>query len=201
MNVTRRQFISIVAGATLLAATVVANRPFLGWLTKFISPKHTPGATDQSRFDQDTVATLVSFLGVLYGHRLTELDKRELGERIEFMVSEDAGWRPELTWLAAFLNKHSRIEGFELFRAAESGSQHKILELLFQPVNTNTSRLRAIFSAEERERRRVHGSTLGRLTELYRTSGVPWRNRGYASWPGVPGDLVEYTQPRVIPQC
>ena len=70
-------------------------------------------------------------------------------------------------------------------------------------VQTGTERslLLNLVSEYERELHLMRGWIVSDLASLYLRSGVPWRNRGYTSWPGVAGDMLEYTKPGTLPKC
>lgn len=70
-----------------------------------------------------------------------------------------------------------------------------------EPVDGFKLRLLALGSEQEQFRRRMHITTIPHLRRIYLASGVPWRRRGYQSWPGIPGDPRAYTRQGPVMQC
>lgn len=151
---------------------------------------------DESAFNQEVLEGAVKFVSIIAGHEFSNVDVSELRSRLQLLVTGNAAWRPLLTWLHGFLNRNCKDRCRTEFNAAPREAQIETVELLRErPLDSPQSKVLAVLSTDESLRRLAIRKTVPKLFRLYRTSGVPWRRRGYASWPGVPGDVTEYTRP------
>ena len=69
---------------------------------------------------------------------------------------------------------------------ASTDVQVKVLRDLRRPLSGALSGLKLAVSKSDAALERMRVSTSRHLIRIYRHSGVPWRHRGYATWPGVP---------------
>lgn len=189
---TRRSFIALgVAGLSAVAGTAGWRR----WRT-IGSSRHVPGPATDGALGAATQDTVVQFLGAQFGVSLTDADVHDLAGRLDFAVRHDSGWLAEYEWLAHYLDELAQDAGQRAFVAAPEDVRDAVMrEAIGIGVPGRTQRLRAFFSLHGRQRLRMRRSTLPQLRRLYRRSGVPWRQRGYTSWPGRPDDRLAYTRP------
>jgi hypothetical protein len=202
-DMNRRRFL-ISAGAVVVtaAAGLAALPEAIRWKRAALRTRHVAGSASASPFDNHKLSTLCVFLGALFGRELDETDRKELTGRLEFAVQHDSGWREEYDWLASHLDRMSRQAGYTSFVDADAPAREGIVaEIMGYSASSRRARLLALVSEDERRLRRMRRSTLNQLTWLYRHSGVPWRARGYTSWPGTPGSLYEYTKPGPVCRC
>ena len=83
----------------------------------------------------------------------------------------------------------------ERFADISPEDQDRLIQsVMSEPIRGRRRQMLALVSERERQRRRFRISTLRQVRRIYQTSGVPWRRRGYDSWPGVPGDPRAYTR-------
>jgi hypothetical protein len=196
ISLTRRKFIVLGGLAFLLAAGWTEKRAIKGLISERMYPSLHHGTHDETPFDERTANTLLDFIGILFDHHLTDLDKQDLQSRISLLVTDDAAWRPKLHWFADYLDNHAKARGMKSFVDARLGTKRDIVsDIAKLQIDTERSRLLNLVSESERQLHFMRGWTIHYLATIYRNSGAPWRNRGYTSWPGVPGDMLEYTQP------
>jgi hypothetical protein len=200
MNLSRRK---IIAAAATAAVGIVIAAPWLRRLKgRLLWAWHTTGPPDASPPDRLVLRRVAVFTGSLFGRTLAEDDLTDLVDRLTFAAQADASWRREYTILADYADALARSAGATSFADAGSGQRERVLaRIMGPPVDDRRSALVALVSASERARRLFRHSTLGHLANLYGRSGVPWRQRGYARWPGIGGDAREYTRPGQPSRC
>jgi hypothetical protein len=199
---TRRQFLLLgFAGAMLLA--VGGGVPIVRrYRARMLQARHQTGPRDEAPLAPHLLSTLVSFTGALYGVVLTDTDRLELEDRIQFTASEDSGWRSEFEWLTWFADQRAQgLDAVSFVELQPAQSELLIQSIMGEPVRDRRHRLLAMVSEQERNRRRFRISTVAQLKRVYQSSGVPWRRRGYQSWPGLPGDPRVYTRPGTQYAC
>lgn len=169
---------------------------------RVLKPVHASGPPNASDFDRGILRTITLFIGALVGRQLSSDDIDELIGRLDFAVKHDSGWRIEYAWFARYLEEIVRGAGTPDLGSAPMGKRDLIVErvMAVSPWSTRSIAL-GLVSSTERNRRRMIFSTVPHLIALYARSGVPFRMRGYTSWPGVPGDPREYTRPGPISTC
>lgn len=152
--------------------------------------------------DKTTLNTVAIFLGSYFGLDITVEDRSELVERMEYSARANSIYLAEYKMLQHYLDDMASKNNAGLFTAASVDIKEKIIgEFLEKNINAKSSKIRALFSQAERNHRMLRASTLPHINKLYRHSGVPWRHRGYSSWPGVPGDPYDYTRPGATRIC
>jgi hypothetical protein len=146
--------------------------------------------------------TLVSFIGAMFGVELSKYDQYELSGLLSFAASADDGWESEYRWLSPYIDNMAKQAGAESFSSATSELRDSImLDIMSWPVGSFRSKLLAMTTEQGLLRRRMQITTIPHLRRTYLASGVPWRKRGYQSWPGVPGDPRAYSRPGPVTQC
>ncbi len=203
INKKRRYFLILVTiGFILLVGSIITFTSRKTYLKSLLQSKHTKGTQDNSAFDPEVISTLTVFIGTYFAAKMDESDHNDIKQRLEYATSYDNNWRKEYTWLANYL-KDLSLDKFDAdYKTLSDKQRSTILEsMVSHSVWGRKSQIRAIISSEERERRLAYKSTIPHLIKIYRFSGVPWKNRGYTSWPGIPGDTFDYTTPGPSPQC
>lgn len=199
MAISRRTFLLISAalalGGTLSYPQLKRER------RKSLFARHVKGAYDASPFDTEVITTISLFVGALFGHHLSQDNLLDIVNRVNFSVVEDNGWRDEFSWLSSRLDSMAAQHGATNFRTSSTSQWEEIVTKIMEKIPPRESRILALFSEQERKRRRMMKSTIPQLVRIYKFSGVPWRYRGYKSWPGVPGDMLEYTKPGPTYKC
>lgn len=198
----RRKFLAIGA-ASLLVTGFGASLPSIRrYRARVLAARHVPGPESDKPLETQLTNTLVSFIGALFGQDLTQQDRDDLSELVSFAASADNGWVPEYRWLAAYIDKMAKEVGAESFLSATPELRESIMQnVLSRPIKGFRLQLLAMGSEQEWLRRRMRITTIPHLRRIYLASGVPWRRRGYQSWPGVPGDPRAYTRPGPVLQC
>ncbi len=193
---TRRQFIALGI-ATLMLGGLGASLPKLRrYRTQMLKVRHQVGPRDETPIDPVMMRTLVAFTGALYGVSLGEADRDELTQRVEYTAIEDSGWRPEFMWLTKYADSRANALAGKRFLDSSPEDQDRLIQsMMSEPVRGRRQQMVAMVSEQERQRRRFRISTVRQVRRIYQTSGVPWRRRGYRSWPGVPGDPRAYARP------
>lgn len=165
-------------------------------------PRMPDAYADDSAFDEEILDGAVQFMSIIAGHEFSKVDTFEIRGRLQMLVTGNAAWRPLLTWLHGYLNRLCEDRNSTGFNSATREAKLEAVDVLMErPMDSRISKAFALVSTDESLRRLAIRRTVPRLFRLYRTSGVPWRRRGYASWPGVPGDVTEYTRPGSIRTC
>jgi hypothetical protein len=182
-GIPRRAFIGW--GLAALASTLAG-----GWLVGRRS-----GRFSGERPPAETMSTLLSFLGALFGHDLSEADREDLTRRLaEYASSENL--KQDCAALARHLDRSAAALGASRFDTSSPLQRERILdEIMLIDPKTFHARLLARLFPGSREHYRMRWSTVPALAWLYRHSAAAWRARGYARWPGVPGDWREITAP------
>ena len=192
---TRRQFIALGVAALMLGGLGASVPKLRRYRTQMLKARHQIGPRNEAPIDPSLMRTLVAFMGALYGVVLGEADREELTQRVEFSAIEDSGWRPEFAWLVAYLDDQADALVGKRFAEISPEEQDRLIQsMMSEPIRGRRRQMLALVSERERQRRRFRISTLRQVRRIYQTSGVPWRRRGYNSWPGVPGDPRAYTR-------
>lgn len=203
LKINRRRFLlASIFGGTVLSGIVAVVPAIRRHVLKDLDTAHVEGHPDRSLFDPRVLDTIAVLLGTLFGHELSEEDHAELIDRLTFAVDEDSEWRKRYADLVRFVDQEARYAGGVDFITLHHDQRERVLDPVMQiDLKSLRSRLFALVSDEERKHRHMRMGTIEHLAWLYRHSGVPWRARGYAKWPGIPGDWREYTKPGTAPQC
>ena len=197
-TLSRRSFILLAAAG---GTTVGAAGAWRRW-DSIETLRHGDGPVTDAKIDNLAIATVAEFAGAMFGVSLSDADRRDLTRRIEFAVTNDAGWADEYAWLAAFVNEAAADFDAPSFVDADADVQDAIMRLAVdRESDSRTQRINAFFRIEGRVLMRMKRSTIPHLTHVYRNSGVPWRHRGYTSWPGMPNDMLAYTGPAGPGSC
>ena len=195
---TRRRVLA-VAGAGLFGATWFAGSRRRDYVA---SIRHTSGNADDSPFDLAILNTVVDFVATYFGISVSSVDRAELLRRLTVSTTADSNWRVDYRQLANIADSLARQRRQDSFSAANQTARYKILaEMLPRKRNRRNRRLRVFLALEGEELIRMQRSTIPHLARLYRSSGVPWRRRGYTSWPGVGGETFAYTNKPAMRGC
>jgi len=198
----RRRFLAIVVSGLVVTGFGVSLPSIRQRFVQLFSARHIPGPESDDLLESKLTNTLVSFIGALFGQDLTLQDRHELSEIVSFAASADSGWVPEYRWLVSHIGNMAKEAGAESFSSATPELRDSIVQhIMSRQTSSFTLRLFAIASGQELHRKRMSITTIPHLRRIYLASGVPWRRRGYQSWPGVPGDPRVYTRPGPVPQC
>lgn len=196
---TRRNLVAgaaVVGGAALIAPT--ARQQY----RQAAYPRRPKGGPAEQGVDQLTSTTVSKFVEIYMGVRFTEQDDAEIGSRLALLTSTNSAWTQPLQWLAKHLDLQAMTIGKVSFVQLASAQQNDIVEELLNGASELGSlRASAMFSAGARQKLMAYKHTIHYLRRLYRMSGIPWRHRGYASWPGIPGDPRAYVEPGVQQVC
>ena len=198
----RRSFLAIVVTGLVVTGLGASLPSIRQRFVQLFSARHIPGPESDDLLESKLTNTLVSFIGALFGQDLTLQDRHELSEIVSFAASADSGWVPEYRWLVSHIGNMAKEAGAESFSSATPELRDSIVQhIMSRQTSSFTLRLFAIASGQELHRKRMSITTIPHLRRIYLASGVPWRRRGYQSWPGVPGDPRVYTRPGPVPQC
>jgi hypothetical protein len=164
----------------------------LGW--RWLSER--AGAANRSgQSSADTRATLLAFLGALFGRELSAADAEDLSRRLDLFTSNEA-LRRDCDGLALYLDELAAGRGASRFRDLSPAQREPIVgEVMRIDPKTLRARLLAKLLPGRRDFYRMRWSAVPSLAWLYRHSAAAWRERGYARWPGVPGDWHEVVAP------
>lgn len=210
IKVSRRHFLIIISGLTISAAGILGfpnprrtiYQAARDVKIRLLNPAHIKGPPENTSFDADVLKTVAFFTNALVGSDVTPENLRELMNRLDFAIKHDSGWKTEYLWLADHANKVAHKMGSKDLASSTLNQRDRIIkQIMDNSTHTLYSRVFGIIPSEERERRRMFYSTVPHLIWIYKHSGVPFRLRGYTSWPGVPGDPLEYTRPGPITLC
>lgn len=151
--------------------------------------------TGGAPLEDGALGTIAELTGALFGHALSEQDHTEIVDRLRYAVTMDPTWQARYAFLAAFVDATARSAGAPSFARAQADQREEIVTRVMTIEPSSTAlRLLARGSEHHAQQQHLRSRTVPHLARLYRTSGVPWRVRGYASWPGVPSDPTEYTR-------
>jgi hypothetical protein len=197
----RRRAIIILAG--VLTAGAALGFPILRReRSRRLAASHRPGPPDPTPPDPEDLASVAALTGALFGHRLDRDEMLEVGRGLALLAESDRGWRTELAAAGRYADRTARARGAATFADAPDPVRYDLIDsIMGTPVDSRRSRLLALFSADERDRRLTRSALIPALAQVYRASGPAWRRRGYTRWPGVPGDPREYTRPGPAIQC
>jgi len=195
---TRRAILgAAIGGLSAIGAYGALRR----WRTIGVLRHENAGPAD-GRLDPHVAKTVTRFLGAMFGVDLTAVDEAELQGRLDYAVSHDVAWRGEYQFLAGYLDAESRDAGMASFTDASAVQRDAVMRLaVAADLDGRTQRIRAFFRHDGREILRMRRSTIPHLQRLYRYSGVPWRQRGYRSWPGVARNRLAYTRKLETSRC
>ena len=197
----RRRALVILAGVLTAGATL--GFPFLRReRSRRLASFHRPGPPDTNPLDPHDLAPVAALTGALFGHRLDRDELLEIGRGLALLAESDGGWRTELAAAGGYADRSARARGAASFAdAPDQVRYHLVDSIMGPPVDSHRSNLLALVSADERDRRLIRSALVPALAQVYRASGPAWRRRGYARWPGVPGDPREYTRPGPATPC
>jgi hypothetical protein len=143
----------------------------------------------------DMRATLLEFMGALFGRELSAPDADDLSQRLDLFVSNEA-LRRDCEALTRHLDELAAAQGVSRFHACSPRQREQIVgQIMHIDPKTFRARLLSKFLAGRREFYRMRWSAVPSLAWLYRHSAAAWRTRGYTRWPGVPGDWHEIVAP------
>ena len=198
----RRRFLAIVVTGLVVTGFGASLPSIRQRFVQLFSARHVPGPESDDLLESGLSNTLVSFIGVLFGQDLTLQDRHELSGLVSFAASADSGWVPEYRWLVSHIDNMAKEAGAESFSSAKPELRESIMQnIMSRPTSSITLRLLETASGQRRLRKRMRVATIPHLRRIYLASGIPWRRRGYQSWPGVPGDPRVYTQPGPVSKC
>jgi len=141
-------------------------------------------------------ATLLAFIGALFGRVLSPLDTADLAERVAYLMAFEDALEGDCRALALYLDHLAALRGSPAFTHCEPASQASIVDQVMQiDVNSMAARLLTRLSAGHRAYYRMRWSAVPQLAWLYRHSPAAWRARGYTRWAGVAGDWREVLHP------
>jgi hypothetical protein len=136
--------------------------------------------------------TVVAFMGALFGRELPEEDLADLSDRLNYLLDHDATFDHECAVLVHHLDRLARKQGAMTFRSSSASQKDSIVDQIMRiDYKSILSRLLSQLSGSERDYHRMRWSIVPQLAWIYRNSGAAWRTRGYARWPGIPGDWHE----------
>jgi len=143
-------------------------------------------------------ATLLAFIGALFGRVLSPLDAADLAERVACLLAFKGPLEGDCRALALYLDHLAARRGCPAFTRCEPASQALIVDQVMRiDVNSMAARLLTQLSAGHRAYYRMRWSAVPQLAWLYRHSAAAWRARGYTRWAGVAGDWREVLHPGV----
>jgi hypothetical protein len=190
-RISRRGFLLFAAAGVTGSAAFLANRR---WRSTH-GVRHQAANAAGNRLDQSVNDTLVAFLAVFFGVNFDEVDRVDISQRLLFAVERNDGWHADYKNLANFLDAAAEDQGAESFVTGDAEQQLLVVDsLVWSKKARIRNRIRAMISDSGIEFLRMQRSTLPHLFRLYRHSGVPWRHRGYDTWPGAAGEMLAYTR-------
>jgi hypothetical protein len=195
---TRRAFLVLGAAGMAAISTAVSWHRWrnIGAL------RHEPGTASTDDPNEHVLRTVTEFTAAIFGVTLSDDDRKDLGGRFSYAARKDSGWRNEYRWLSAYLDSLAEDAGLTLFVDVPSEQKEQIMRLaLAIDESSRAQRFHAFLRADGKKLMRMRKSTFPHLAYVYQHSGVPWRHRGYKSWPGRPGDRLAYTRPVDAPTC
>jgi hypothetical protein len=181
----RRTFILGAAGAATLGFVGLTVK----WRENF-AQQSEPGDLGPIK------ATVLVFIGAMYGRALVGEDKADMSDRLDLFFSEDPAVRHEGAVLARYLDDQAQTRAGTAFVACNDAQQQAILtQVMMIDPRSIKARILSRLSASERDHYRMRWSIIPSLGWLYRHSAAAWRARGYTRWPGVAGDWHEVLAP------
>jgi len=182
-RISRRRFLYGTGAAVALAGVAA-------WIRRFGSePGLPPSGTT-------ALTPVVVFLGVLFGHELSDADRNELSDRLAFTVSATPALGADYQVLGRQLDRLVEEGGGASFLRASPAQRETVVDRLMRIAPPSLlERLWAHVVHSRKQYYRMRFETVPQLAWLYRHSGVAWRARGYTRWQGIPGDWREYTRP------
>jgi hypothetical protein len=154
--------------------------------------EHRAGAPAGEAPSPEVLDTLTSYLETFFGRELSTQDRNELAGRLTFAATRDSGWGEEYLAAAALLDKEAAAHGFAAYTAADRETKIAVINALRQPLRGPLAGVRLSMSDSALARERMRVSTSRHLIHVYQHSGVPWRQQGFATWPGVPDQVAAY---------
>ena len=200
-KITRRRFLFVAGlGVSAVGLNYAADR----WrksANKRI--RHVVGKEDFSDFDTAILEKIILFFVVLFGTPLNDEDQSELLHRLTISTHFDKNWREDYREFLKYLDKLAKSKKSGTFPNAPIKVQTEIVSFVMTKPRywSKRRRVRAFFGYEDKILRKIKVSTVPHLIRLYTMSGVPWRHRGYQSWPGVAGDTFSYTRAITKSSC
>lgn len=164
--------------------------------------RHITGEPDNSPFDPVILNTIAEFIAAYFGVLLDDIDRAELIQRLTVSTSADSNWRVDYRHLAEIADDLAQEHGETSFvTATQQAREVVVADMLPQGQSRRRRKVRQFLMLDHRETLRMQGSTIPHLIRLYRSSGVPWRRRGYTSWPGVGGSTFAYASQPATTGC
>jgi hypothetical protein len=189
---TRRRFLVLAATGLAAVSTAAAWKRWRG----IGSLRHETGIASKNAPDEHVLKTVMEFTGAIFGVVLSDHDRRDLFDRFSFAARHDSGWRAEYRWLTDYLDTLADdAEGTSYADLPPEAKERIMRNALAIGETSRAQRFHAFLRPGGRKLLRMRRSTFPHLRRVYRNSGVPWRHRGYRSWPGRPGDRLAYTRP------
>ena len=141
-------------------------------------------------------ATLLAFIGTMFGRALLGEDRADMSDRLDLYFASDAALRHEGAVLTQYLNDQAQRRAGVGFDSCSESQQESILAQLMA-INPTSLKARVLsrLSASERDHYRMRWSIVPSLAWMYRHSAAAWRARGYTRWPGVAGDRHDVLAP------
>jgi hypothetical protein len=180
----RRTFTLGVLGAAALGFVGITLK------SRYDSGPHgEPGDLNQVK------ATVLVFIGAVFGHALVGEDRADMSERLDLFFA-DPNFRHEGGVLTRYLDDHAKSLAGSAFVACSEAQQQTILtQVMMIDPRSLKARVLSRLSSSERDHYRMRWSIVSSLAWMYRHSAAAWRARGYARWPGVPGDWHDVLAP------
>lgn len=176
------------------AAALVALAGAAGWFRR-LHGTGAPAAPGPGVAPPATLAPVVAFLGTLFGRELSAVDRTELSDRVAFATAATPGLGTDYDFLARHLDRFGEEAGAAGFLAASPAQREAVVERIMSIGPPSVfERVWAHLVHSRKRYYHMRFETVPQLAWLYRHSGVPWRARGYARWPGIPGEWREYTR-------
>lgn len=194
-------------GLTSAAFVILAGTslPYVkSWRHRRVFANRTRGEPDTTDFPRQDLLDIAWFTTRLFGHTPTRNDESEIVWRLDYLAKEDREWRPLFQWLVQRIEALNEDSATTRFNALPEAKQQLIFDDILNRQSSVMGRkgeLLALISDEWVQERAFFRFTLNKLNAIYVHSGVPWRRRGYTSWPGIPGDPRNYTIAGPQRQC
>jgi hypothetical protein len=154
-----------------------------------------PGGAKHGQGSADTRATLIAFIGALFGRELSAPDADDLSQRLDLFTS-NAALRRDCDGLAVHLDELAAGHGASRFHHLSAVQREQVVgQVMRIDPRSLRARLEAKLIPGRREFYRLRWSAVPSLAWLYRHSAAAWRARGYTRWPGVAGDWHEIVTP------